>query len=148
MGLQSQEPGPGLGMETRAQREGLGPVGDDSWFLFPPLGMGVGKADPKVAGVGAWLQKVNRPLGQTWGSQKRSDRKGIYDAGDCLMEVGGVSSSQGSWGPQAPQTGFDLASCNCSHQSPAVTLGIRSSLLGFLLLDSGDRGRHSKRGGQ
>lgn len=54
-------------------------------------------------------------------------------------------------GPREPQTGFDgpdLASRCCSHQPPAVTLGIRPVLMGLPLLDSGDRGRHSKRGGQ
>lgn len=72
-------------METGLHREDLDPVGDESCFLLPPLGKRVGKADPKVAGVGAWLQRGNRPLGQTWGSQKKEGQKeDIYGTGEYV----------------------------------------------------------------
>lgn len=71
------------------------------------------------------------------------------------MGGAGVSQAHGTpvvqiQGTREPQTGFDspdLASRCCSHQPPAVTLGIRPALMGLPLLDSGDRGRHSKRVG-
>lgn len=53
------------------------------------------------------------------------------------------------WGAGAPQAGVhpDLASGGYSHLSPSVTLGIRPSLLGLQVLDSGDRGGGAERGG-
>lgn len=68
-------------METGVHREDLDPVGDESCFLLPPLGKRVGKADPKVAGVGAWLQRGSRPLGQP---EKEGQKEDIYGTGEYV----------------------------------------------------------------
>lgn len=44
---------------------------------------------------------------------------------------------QGAWCSQVVFEGPDLASFCHSHQSPAAALGIRTSLLGLPLLESG-----------
>lgn len=105
-GPRSQAQAGGHGDRSSEEPRDLGPGGDESCFLFPPLGKRVGKADPKVAGVGTWLQRGNGPQGQTWSSQKRRDRKRASVAQKsmsegCVCACVCASSSQGLLWPRS-----------------------------------------------
>lgn len=97
------------------------------------------------------LRTGNWPLGHTWSGQKRDGKRlptAWQRASDAGRGLAGLppSSSRVLGCPGAGFDGHDLASPCRSHQSPAATLGIRPSLLGFPLLDSGDGGRQAVRG--
>lgn len=113
------------GVEDGAQR-GSGTCGDERLAR-----------QTEVAGAGL-LQRADRPPGQA----TRTDTAAQGGGTECRRaRLTGVSASQGSRGPDpgclgAPPglEGPALASC----RPPAATSGIRPSLLGFPLLDSGD----------
>jgi len=143
-----------LGAKLRPEPRGRIRALQDRRVVFPfllPLGKRVSKADPEDAGMGGLLRTGNWPLGHTWSGQER-DRKRLPTAWQRASDAGrglaGLLPSR-SRVPGCPGAGFEgheLASPCCSHQFPAATLGIRPSLLGFPLLDSGDRGRQAVRG--
>lgn len=105
---------------------------------FSFSGEEVGKVDSEVAGVGVVVERQQAPrTDMGWPKEEGRRVQESKSGGGSWPHRAAVVQIQGAW---APQTGFGgpvLASCWYSHQSPAATLGIRPSLLGFPLLDSG-----------
>lgn len=131
-----------------AQGEGLDPVEEESCFLFfLPWGRGVARQTPKWLGWGHCYRKAAGPWDRQGAAKRGGDRK---RTSMTQKRGGGCPSLTGLLWYRSRGLGFevpDLASCCCSPLYPAVIWGIGPSLLGFPLFDSGDRGRHSKRGG-
>lgn len=137
---------------TRSSEGGSGPYGRGELFSLSsfPWGRELARQAPKWLGWENHCREGTTPRTDI-GSQKGDVRR-TATAQQRASGGGGLagllcSGSRECGCPQTGSEGPNLALFCCSPQSPAATLGIGPSLLGFLPLDSGVRGRQAARGG-